>query len=60
MLKLKLIWVSFNPDAIKIAQHHEIYLKEYLLLEKPDKNITGVQKLSDMHSIAFLVVKKST
>ncbi|GAA4955729.1 hypothetical protein GCM10023314_31860 [Algibacter agarivorans] len=56
MRKLKLIWDFHGPDANKIAQHHEIHLKEYIASEHLTINITGVENLIDMHSIAFLVV----
>jgi hypothetical protein len=59
MRKLKLIWDFYGPDSNKIAQHHEIHLKEYILLEKLDITITGFEAISDIHSIAFLVVEES-
>ena len=34
MRNLKLIWDFKGPDALKIAQHHEIHLKEYIELKK--------------------------
>jgi len=54
--KLKLIWDFHGPDAYKIAEHHEIHLKQYIQLEKLNILITGIEVLSDWHSIAFLVV----
>ncbi len=57
--KLKLIWDFRGPAANKTAQHHEIHLKEYISLEKTSLNITGHQELSDMHSIAYMVVTDS-
>ncbi|WP_282124086.1 hypothetical protein [Algibacter mikhailovii] len=56
MRKLKLIWDFHGPNSSKTAEHHEIHLKEYIQLEKLDITITGIQKISDMHAIAFLVV----
>jgi len=56
MRNLKLIWDFKGPDALKIAQHHEIHLKEYIEREKVQITITGTETLSDMHSIAFLIV----
>lgn len=58
MRKLKLIWDFRGPDANKIAEHHEIHLKDYIQLEHLDITITGVEKLSDIHTIAFLVVNE--
>ena len=56
MRKLKLIWDFRGPDASKIAEHHEIHLKEYVQLEKLSITITGFDVLNDFHSIAYLVV----
>lgn len=56
MRKLKLIWDFRGPDASKIAQHHEMHLKQFIQLEKSPVTITGVENLNDHHSIAFLVV----
>ncbi len=54
--KLKLIWDFRGPNAHKTAQHHEIHLKEYIISEKLSLNITGYNDISNMHSIAYLVV----
>jgi hypothetical protein len=59
MRKLKLIWDFRGPYALKTAEHHEIHLKDYILIQKLDITITGVEKLTDMHTIAFLVVNES-
>ena len=58
MRKLKLIWDFRGPNASKIAEHHEIHLKEYIQLENLKITITGIENLSDIHSIAFLVVNE--
>jgi len=54
--KIKLIWDFHGPVAAKIAEHHEIHLKEYIVAEKLPLNITGFEILSEMHAIAFMVV----
>ncbi len=59
MSKLKLIWDFKGPDALKIAEHHEIHLKDYLKINPMTLNETGVQQLSDMHSIAYMMVLES-
>ena len=59
MRKLKLIWDFRGPDASKIAEHHEIHLKEYIQLEKLNITITGFEVINDFHSIAYLVVNES-
>jgi hypothetical protein len=57
--KLKLIWDFHGPDAHKIAEHHEIHLKQYIALEKFEITLTGVETLNDIHAIAFLVVNEN-
>jgi len=56
MRKLKLIWDFRGSDSKKIAEHHEVHLKEYIKLENLNITITGVEELNINHSIAFLVV----
>lgn len=53
---IKLIWDFRGMDASKIAEHHEIHLKEYIAAEKLAMNITGFEILNDMYAIAFMVV----
>lgn len=59
MRKLKLIWDFYGPNALKIAEHHEKHLKEYIALEKLDIALIGFEILNDSHAIAFLVVDES-
>ena len=56
MRKIKLIWDFRGPAAAKTAEHHEIHLKQYIILEKLPLNITGFESLSEMYSIAWMVV----
>jgi hypothetical protein len=56
MRKLKLIWDFRGPAGKKTAEHHLIHLKEYISIEQLDITITGTETISDMHSLAFLVV----
>lgn len=56
MRKLKLIWDFRGPASLKTAEHHLIHLKEYIQIEGLDISITGLETLSDMHSLAYLVV----
>lgn len=58
MRNLKLIWDFKGTDAAKIAQHHEIHLKEFIKRESAPITITGTEIITDMHAIAFLVVKE--
>jgi len=56
--KLKLIWDFKGPNGHQTAIHHEIHLKEYISIEKLNLKITGVEQLTDMHSIAYLVINE--
>lgn len=56
---INLIWDFRGEVAEKIAEHHEIHLKEYILAEKLLLNITGFQKITDMHAIAYMVVEEA-
>lgn len=58
MRKLKLIWDFRGPVSQKTAEHHLIHLKEYISLNTLDISITGIETLSDMHSLAYLVVNE--
>ena len=59
MKKLKLIWDFHGQDAQRTAEHHEIHLKEFIQHQKLKNQITGFQQLSDLHSVAFLVVDEN-
>ena len=59
MRKLKLIWDFRGPIAKKVAEHHLIHLKEYIATEQLSISITGVEDISNIHSLAFLVVDES-
>jgi hypothetical protein len=54
--KIKLIWDFRGQDASRIAEHHEIHLKEYIAIENFPINITGFEVLNEMYAIAFMVV----
>lgn len=57
--RIKLIWDFRGPDAQKIAEHHAVHLKEYATSKNLSTPVFGIEELSEMHSIAFLVVDKS-
>lgn len=59
MRKLKLIWDFRGPVSKKTAEHHLIHLKEYIAINHLDISITGIETISDMHSLAYLVVNES-
>ena len=55
---IKLIWDFKGPAALPTAAHHEKHLQDYIAIEKIGLNITGHQQLTDMHSIAYMVVEE--
>ncbi|WP_299101149.1 hypothetical protein [uncultured Winogradskyella sp.] len=59
MRQLKLIWDFRGPVANKTAEHHVIHLKEYVALNELDITIIETETISDMHTLAFMVVAES-
>lgn len=59
MRKLKLIWDFRGPDALHIAKHHTIHLKEYVVIENLYVTIIDYEAISEVHAIAFMVVNES-
>ena len=56
---LKLIWDFKGPDAENTAAHHAIHLEEFTQNNNLSHRISGSEKLTDMHFIAFLVVTEA-
>jgi len=56
--KIKLIWDFRGPVAAKTAEHHEKHLKEYIVIEELNLNITGFEHVNEMHSYAFMVTEE--
>lgn len=56
MRNLKLIWDFRGPNALKIAEHHEIHLKEYIAAQNLTIEITGFEALTELHAVAFMVI----
>ncbi len=58
--QIKLIWDFRGPEALPIAKHHEIHLKDFITAEKlVERDITGVEEISELHAIAFWVIPES-
>jgi len=57
--KIKLIWDFHGPDAQKTAQHHEHHLKEFIQNKNLKNEITGMEQLSELYSIAYMIVDES-
>jgi len=56
--QIKLIWDFRGPAAYKTAEHHVKHLKEFIVMEKTELDITGFKEINDMYSIAFMVVEE--
>lgn len=56
--KIKLIWDFRGPTAAKIAEHHEIHLKEFCVSEKIEVTATGFKSINDMYALAFMVINE--
>lgn len=54
--QIKLIWDFRGEAAARTAEHHELHLKEYIILQKLPLHITGFEIKSELHAIAFMVV----
>jgi len=58
--QIKLIWDFRGPNALLTARHHEIHLKDFIKTEDLQEwNITGIEELNEMHTLAFWVVPES-
>ena len=55
--RIKLIWDFRGPQSGSTARHFELHLRESPLF-RPDIP-TGVEHLTEMHSLAFMVVAAS-
>ena len=56
--KIKLIWDFRGAEAQPIAEHHRIHLEEFIIKENLSLNETGVQKMTNMYSTAYMMVSE--
>ena len=54
--RIKLIWDFRGADSKPIALHHAKHLKEYADHTALSQSQTGIEELSELHTIAYLVV----
>jgi len=54
-----MLWDFRGPNALKIAEHHEKHLKEYIFAEKLDGIVTGFEALTEIHAVAYMVVEEN-
>jgi hypothetical protein len=57
--QVKLIWDFRGPNAVHIAPHHAKHLDEFVVTEGIENAITGTEKVTEMHHIAYLIVEAS-
>lgn len=57
--KLKLIWDFRGPAGKVTAQRHAHHLEEFIENKSLPLKIYGHEEISDMHSIAYMVVHES-
>lgn len=57
--KIKLIWDFRGPDALEIAKHHCIHLKEFSEKENLTYHKVASQEIRELYSIAFITVNES-
>lgn len=56
--RIKLIWDFHGPDSQKTAEHHVVHLNQFAVFKKLNKPVTGVENVSEIHNLAFMVVDK--
>lgn len=59
MQNIKLIWDFRGSTSAKTAEHHEVHLKDYIVAQRLQLNITGFNEFDEMHAIAFMVVTEN-
>ena len=59
MRNIKLIWDFRGASASKIAEHHEIHLKEFIVSEKLEIQLTGFEVKNEGYAIAYIVVPEA-
>lgn len=57
--KIKLLWDFRGPDASETARHHARHLAEFIKKEALVLNITGFRDLTELHSVAYMVVEET-
>lgn len=55
--KIKLIWDFKGEDSLKMAEHHCIHLREFVLIDKTPFVEINLFKVNQLHTIAFIVVE---
>ena len=56
--KIKLIWDFRGPDALEMAKHHTIHLKEFATREELSYQEVNYTELNPMLSYAYITVNE--
>lgn len=56
--KIKLIWDFRGPEALEIAKHHVVHLKEFAEKESLFYIETDIEAVSEMYCMAFITVNE--
>jgi len=57
--RIKLIWDFYGPNAKPTATHHVKHLDEYAVSENLQNTLSGAEKVTPNHHIAYMVVEKN-
>lgn len=55
---IKLIWDFRGEDGFETAKHHEIHLKEFAIKENIPVINSGIEKLQELHTVAFITISE--
>ncbi len=55
---IKLLWDFRGSESLPIAQHHRIHLEGFIKKESLTLQETGVHKVNDSYSIAYMMVSE--
>ncbi len=56
--KIKLIWDFRGPEALEIAKHHCVHLKEFSQKENLTYHEVSTNQISEMYCIAYIIVNE--
>ena len=57
--KIKLIWDFRGSEALEIAKHHCVHLKEFSEKENLIYHEISTSHISEMYSIAFIIINET-
>lgn len=54
--KIKLIWDFRGPEALEIAEHHVVHLREFAQKENLHYYLSDTEEVSEMYCMAYITV----